>query len=79
MPCCTSAPEGQASQSKGTEDTAVIALTRRAVLSASLASAAISGMSALPAQAVQGYTAGRIPGTALSGARFAWNSAADND
>ncbi len=54
--CCASQ---EASHPTDTNDNP---LSRRAVMSASLASAAVMLLTDTPAYAVQGYTAGRIPG-----------------
>lgn len=51
-------PPAQAGQH---EAGTAVAFSRRAVLSAALAFAALPG-TGLPAEAVQGYTAGRLPG-----------------
>lgn len=55
---CGAASPAQAGQHEAGTATA---LSRRAVLSAALAIAAMPG-TGLPAEAVQGYTAGRLPG-----------------
>lgn len=53
----------EADQSKAAENNTDSILSRRAVMSASLASAAVTLLTDAPAHAVQGYTAGRIPGS----------------
>jgi len=53
----------ETSQAKAAESTSELPLSRRAVMSASLASAALALLTDMPANAVQGYTAGRIPGS----------------
>ena len=73
--CCTSATEAQGAQGKATENSTASAICRRTVLSASFAS--IPMLMGLPAQAVQGYTAGRIPGTASSQSHSASQSSID--
>ena len=55
---CGAAAPAQAGQNEAGTATA---LSRRAVLSAALAFAAMP-VTGLPAEAVQGYTAGRLPG-----------------
>jgi len=57
--CCASQEAGQPTETDTTSDNP---LSRRAVMSASLASAAVMLLTDTPAYAVQGYTAGRIPG-----------------
>ncbi|DBA75452.1 TPA: hypothetical protein ACH3X1_010709 [Trebouxia sp. C0004] len=57
--CCASQEAGQPIATDTTSDNP---LHRRAVMSASLASAAVMLLIDTPAYAVQGYTAGRIPG-----------------
>ncbi len=57
--CCASQ---EASQPTATDTSSDNPLSRRAVVSASLASAAVMLLTDTPAYAVQGYTAGRIPG-----------------
>ena len=57
--CCASQEAGQPIALDSTSDNP---LSRRAVMSASLASAAVMLLTDTPAYAVQGYTAGRIPG-----------------
>ena len=50
-------------EAKSAESNTDSTLSRRAVMSASLASAAVTLLTDAPAHAVQGYTAGRIPGS----------------
>ncbi len=57
--CCASQEASQLTAADATSDNP---LSRRAVMSASLASAAVTLLTDTPAYAVQGYTAGRIPG-----------------
>ena len=59
--CGADAPQAQAGQTEAAEARKAVVLSRRAVLSAAFASAAMP-MTVLPAEAVQGYTAGRLPG-----------------
>lgn len=59
--CGADAPQAQAGQTEAAEARKAVALSRRALLSVVFASAAMP-MIVLPAEAVQGYTAGRLPG-----------------
>lgn len=60
--CGADAPPAQAGQHDAAEARTAITLSRRTVLSAAFATAA-TPLTGLPAEAVQGYTAGRLPGT----------------